>query len=154
MLIRRAETIYDIDKMIELGAQMHADSRFASMPYDKVKLRSYGHLALGKPDDWGVFIAEDKTGEVQAMIAVYVSPFYFTDERKHTNDFFLYVAKGKRGGIAAARCVKAVEAWAAEVGVNEIQFGITAGIDDDAAERLYRALGYNMTGRIMTKGVQ
>lgn len=154
MLIRRAATIYDIDKMIELGEQMHAESRFASMPYDKTKLRSYGYLALDKPDEWGVFIAEDDRGEVHAMIAVYVSPFYFTDERTHTNDFFLYVSKGRRGGLAAARCVKAVEAWAAEVGVDEIQFGITAGIDDNAAERLYRGLGYNTTGRIMTKGVK
>ena len=151
MKIRRIRDEADVEKMIELGAKMHAESRYMDIPYDRAKLAEYGRAAIENPFTWGGFLAEDEQGKVYAMIAGFKAPFYFSSDAFQVTDAFVYVDKSKRGGLAAARCVKALEEWAGNVKAHEIVFGISAGINNAAAERLYTGLGYTQVGTLMRK---
>lgn len=153
MKVKRAETLEEITRMIELGRKMHAESRYAHLPYDEEKLMAYGRDALAKPDSWGVFFAE-QDGVTFAMVVLVKMPYYFCTGRYRATDFFLYVDPSRRGGLAAARCIKAAEEWAKEAGIDEICFGVTADINNEAAERFYSGFGYKPSGRMMYKGMR
>ena len=151
MEVRRIRDEADVEKMIELGAKMHAESRYMDIPYDRAKLAEYGRAAIENPFTWGGFLVEDEEGKVYAMIGGFKAPFYFSSDVFQVTDFFIYVDKSKRGGLAAARCLKALEEWAGNVKAYEIVFGISAGINDETAERFYKGLGYTQVGTLMRK---
>jgi len=143
----------DVERMISLGRKMHAESPvYRNMEYDENRLRGYGRMALDNPEEWGMFFV-DKEGETVAMVAVFVAPKYFSGRRREASDMFLYAERGRRGGIAAMRCMRAVEKWAKENNVKAINMSVSAGIDDERAVRFYEGIGYNQSAVTMTKEV-
>lgn len=141
----------DVERMIDLGREMHAESVFASMPYLEDKLRAFGRYYIDNPKAGVGVVAEDDNG-VAAMMAMSVHERYFNDER-YAYDMLLYVRKDKRGGLAAARVLKDVEKWAKEQSIKEVMVGIFAGISNDTAQRFYSAMGYEPAGIVMRKEV-
>ena len=140
----------DIERMIALGRRMHAESRFSAIPYDEDKLRGYGEIALARPHEWGVFFVPGEATTL-AMMAVYKTPYYFSQEVFYATDLFLYVDASKRGGLSAARCLRAVEDWGRANEVHALHLGISAAINNEAAERFYAGMGYTPSGRTMVK---
>ena len=151
--VRRIQNMEDVERMIALGRKMHAESPvFCRMEYEEERLRAYGRMALENPQDWGVFYVDDN-GETIAMVSVFVTPKYFSSKNREANDMFLYARPDRRGGLAAARCMRAVEAWAKENDVSAINMAVSAGIDDDRAVRFYEGMGYRQSAVTMTKEV-
>lgn len=144
-------SMQDVDRMIALGREMHAESIFASMPYNDDKLRAFGNYYINEPEAGVGVVAEDDDG-IGAMMVMSVVNRYFNDE-KYASDMLLYVRKDKRGGLAAARVLKEVEKWAKERSIKEIMVGIFAGISNDKAQRFYTALGYEPAGVVLRKEV-
>ena len=150
MGVRRAEK-KDVNKLVELGKLMHKESVYSKYAFDEDYIKFYGDYMMDHPDEYGVFMAEDNEGEVTAMVAGFISKMYFNPEVKIAHDFLLYVHPEKRGGIAAVRVMRAYEKWAKDVGASEVSMGITAGIDNERAERFFSGIGYDPKGSFLNK---
>lgn len=141
----RPATHDDIDRLVILGEEMHVESRFARLPLDVDKVKAlFAHL-IESPD--GLLIVADKDGEVIGGFAGYVSEHYFA-RTKVAADFGLFISRQDRGGMTAARLLKAYATWAKERGAVMIQAGITTGVHVEESTRLYQALGFRQVGAL------
>lgn len=151
MIVRRFQDMKDADRMIALGARMHAESIFASEPYIPAKLAAYCRFWLLQPHAGVAILAEDNS-EVVGMMAGWCVESFFNHERT-ARDMILYIRPDKRGGMTALRLVRAFEDWAKEVGARHINIGISAGIDNQRAAKFYQSLGYAQRGVTLSKEV-
>lgn len=143
-MIRNA-THDDIGRLVTLGKEMHAESRFSRLPLDVDKVRAlFAHL-IESPD--GLLIVSEKDGEVIGGFAGYVAEHYFA-RTKVAADFGLFISPADRGGMTAPRLLKAYAKWAKERGAVMIQAGITTGTHVDETTRLYQALGFRQVGTL------
>jgi GNAT superfamily N-acetyltransferase len=71
---------------------------------------------------------------------------YFFSTRKKAGDLGFYVEPEYRGSRAAIKLVKAFEAWAKEMGVEDVYLGQTTGIEVDKTRDFYERLGYKVVG--------
>lgn len=146
----RPATHDDIDRLVILGEEMHVESRFARLPLDVDKVRAlFAHL-IESPD--GLLIVAEKDGEVIGGFAGYVAEHYFA-RTKVASDFGLFISRQYRGGMTAARLLKAYATWAKERGAVMIQAGITTGVHVEESTRLYRAVGFSQVGTLFECGV-
>lgn len=151
MIVRRFRDMADVDKMIALGAEMHAESRFSSRPYISAKLAAYGLQFLAEPTQ-GVGILAEEDGACHGIIAGWALTDFFNDEIC-AREMILYVRREKRGGTTAMRLVREFERWAKEIGAKEVNVGVSAKIDDDKAIRFYKSLGYLPSGVNLAKEI-
>lgn len=141
----RPATHDDIDRLTELGEQMHVESRFADLPIDRSKVRAlFAHL-IESPD--GLLIVSEKDGEVIGGFAGYVCEHYFA-RTTVAQDFGLFIAPEFRGGLSAPRLLKAYIDWAKEKGAAMIQAGITTGVHVEASTQLYLRMGFQPAGNL------
>ena len=124
---------------------MHARSRFGGWNFREDKVR-----ALLSSDD--VYAATWRSAAgIRGLFIGVIYPELWTDA-KVACDVALYVS-GANKGFAAKRLVESFEAWARERGASEIRMGITAGINDDGADRFYEGMDYRDGGRLKVKEV-
>lgn len=139
----RPATHDDIERLVELGEQMHAESRFAKLSFDHDKVRNlFAHL-IESPD--GLLIVADVDGLIIGGFAGYVVEHYFA-LTKVASDFGLFVAPEHRGGMTAPRLMRAYVEWAKEQGAVMVQAGITTGVHVNETARLYQKLGFKQAG--------
>tara|TARA_R100001129_G_scaffold152652_1_gene115142 strand:- start:1036 stop:1494 length:459 start_codon:yes stop_codon:yes gene_type:complete len=150
MTVRPAED-KDAEKIVELGHVMHKESVFADYDFDKDHLINYTFHAIRSPKEFGMFVNEDNDGEINGAVCGYIGSHYFAPKVKVAYDFIVYVHPSKRGGIAAVRLLKKYEEWAKRAGASEIVFGVSAGINNDKAEKFYRGLGYDQSAAVFKK---
>lgn len=75
------------------------------------------------------------------------SPSFYSDDVVAT-EICLYVMPEKRGGMQAARLIKAFVSWADEQRASEIVAGVSVGINDPVADGLYMRLGFAKRGKV------
>ena len=151
MIVRRFKDMKDAERMIALGAHMHAESVFASQPYLPDKLAAYCRFWLSEPSAGVAILAEDQQ-EVVGMMAGWCLEAFFNSERT-ARDMILYIRPDKRGGMTALRLVKEFETWAKEAGARSINIGISAGINNERATKFYKSLGDAQRGVTLSKEV-
>lgn len=144
MSIRQA-TIDDLGAIIALGKQMHAESgRFGVLAFDEQKVRDrFANLVAN--DNAFVLVCEQEDGEIVGGFAGYVAEHWYSTD-KAAQDLALFVRPDRRGGIAAARMVKAFIAWAKERGALQIVLGISTGVRVEETAALYRSIGLKQFG--------
>lgn len=152
MAVRRAETKNDIDRVIELGAVMHAESAYKEYPCDIEHLKKYSRSFEEQPEEFAAFMNEED-GDITAVVAGYLAPLYFDPKTKFAYDFLLYSKPEKRGGPAAVRLMKAFEKWSRDSGASAVVMGVTAGIADETACKFYTRLGYKNSGALFSKEI-
>lgn len=145
----RAATHADIDALIALGHAMHAESRYAHMPWDRAKVHDL-ISGLIDSDDGLALVAESSDGIVGGFLGM-VHEHYFTTVRV-ASDFAMFVRPDRRGSVMAASMLKAYVAWARELGIEMIQVGITTGVSVEACSRLYEACGFRPVGNLFEFG--
>lgn len=145
-MIRNA-THEDIDVLVLLGREMHKESRYREMPFSEPKVRNL--LAGMIVDPNGCLLVYEKDGKITGGIAGFISEHYFSTG-KIASDLALFITQDKRGGMAAARLVKAFAQWATEAGADIVQVGVTTGVNTDGVERLYNALGFKNVGIVFS----
>lgn len=151
--VKRLQSLDEAERMIDLGRLMHKESPvYKNMEFDEDRMRAYARMAIENPKDWGVFHVEDN-GETIAMIVVFVSPKWFSGSYREANDMVFYARRDRRGGLAAARCLKEVEKWASDNDVDAVTITVSAGINDDAGVRLCQGVGFKQAGVIMSKEI-
>lgn len=141
----RAATIDDIPRMLELGRAMHAESRYAVLPWNAGKVSHLIGWLIDAPD--GLALVAERDGEVIGGFLGSVSEHYFTDARV-ASDYALFVEPGKRGGIAAARLLEAFTIWARAQDATLTQVGVTTGVNVEATARLFEAAGFAPVGQL------
>lgn len=136
----RSANFDDIPALLTLGAQMHAESPgFGRHPFIPDKLRNIAeHLLLNAP---GILLVAVRGDEIVGLMAGLVSEHFFSNAKMAT-DLAVYVIPEARGGMAGVALIKAFEKRAKELGADECQPGVSAGISDELAVELYERLGY------------
>lgn len=142
-MIRHA-TATDIDRIVELGAAMHAESRFARLPYSAEKCRALVASMVANPEEMCTLVAEQQ-GQIIGAFLGFIEEHFFT-EAKVASDFILYVKPEFRGSLAGPRMLDYFTAWAKVRGVEMIEVGISTGVCVEKSTRLYQRLGYRPVG--------
>jgi N-acetylglutamate synthase-like GNAT family acetyltransferase len=147
MKLRLAQ-MADVDHLLALGRQAHAESRFARMPFAQEKLRSnlQGLLTLQKERQTHCFfLMENSQGDVIGGLIGALEEFFFTDARS-ANSILLWVDPAWRGTPAAVRLIGAFHDWARQRQAQELCILVSSGITIKRTDRFLRRLGFEQTG--------
>jgi GNAT superfamily N-acetyltransferase len=140
----RPATTADIGALLLLAEAMHAESRYAPLPFDLAKVADlFGGLIGGA----GCLLVAERDGEIVGGLAGWCAEHFFT-RAKIASDFGLFVPQNRRGGLVAARLLQAFAAWAQGQGAAMVQAGITTGVNVAATTRLYQGVGFVPVGTI------
>lgn len=145
----RAMTAEDIDEVIRLGVEMHKESRYSRFNFDPYKCKILGFEIVDNPDMYFGYIIEH-AGKIQGFMLAFMTEFYFGNERI-AQDLALFVQKTRRGCMDAVNLIKKYQEWAIKNGADEIQLGITTGVNEKRTTKLYQKLGFNQIGTVFKK---
>jgi GNAT superfamily N-acetyltransferase len=144
-MIRKAET-QDIPALLVLGAAMHAASRYSVLPWDNDKVA--GLIDYLIHDENGLaLVAFDGNDAIVGGFLGSVSAHYFS-QGLVAEDYAMFVAPGSRGGLIGSMLLDAYVKWAQGKGAGLIQVGVTAGVNNDAAARVFNAVGFREIGQV------
>lgn len=137
----RLATMDDLPALCALGRLMHEESSFAPLDYDVECVKA----TIARLLDNGqlVLVATDATGEVVGGVMGSVAQTWFGRDMV-ANDLALFVHPAQRGGLLAARLMRAFVAWARLAGAKQVRLGVTTG--SEAAQRLYEGMGFRRCG--------
>lgn len=124
----RLATPSDTDVMMELGFQMHQESRFALYPMAQGKVRESVQQILSEPKANCILLAEHDTAGLVGMLAGCVTSLFFTDVLI-AQDRWFYVAKEHRGSSAALKLLVAFRRWAENRQARELNINMSVDID-------------------------
>jgi GNAT superfamily N-acetyltransferase len=134
----------DIEPMVEMGADMHAEGAFAALDYSREKCRELGHRYIQSPDtNFGAVAEED--GKIVGMFMGYVTDYYFGND-KIACDILWYVVPEARGSRAGIKLLKAFQVWAAQCGASEVCIGVSTAVEFERTGMLLQRLGYAHVG--------
>ncbi len=146
--IRLATQEADIQAMIILGRQMHAEGRFKKFFYDEARLLTAGKAAL-KHGNPGIILAErigSQPGDQLVGMATVVASEQFFTPAKVASLHLLFVRKDARHGRAGVMLLAALRQWAKAAGAVELNISTTMGVDMARSDRFLRRMGFRQTG--------
>lgn len=147
-MIRPARSA-DIPEIIRLSEIMHQESRYRTLTYNGVKFAALLRQLIDSPS--GMVAVAERNGDIVGAIAAVVTDHYFADATI-SYELGLYVEKAHRGTMAGYRLAKEYIYWAKEKGADQIDMGITTGIDEERTGRLYERLGLQHVGIVFSGG--
>lgn len=142
----RSANIEDVDWLVELGAQMHAESAYGFLPYDQEKVRRMITSYIDDPSTYCVLAAEHEQSIV-GMLCGYLIDYFFCEEIV-ASDVAIYVDSGFRGSSAAPRLIRAFREWAVARGAREVCLGVSTGFEVERTGAFYERLGFTRVGGI------
>ena len=142
--IRHASGEADIEARSQLGKRLHAESVYASLPYDEDKVRKTLRRALDRPDRYCLLMAEIDR-EPAGMLYGQIGEHAFSRLLGATVHTY-YVPPDRRGTSAALKLLHAFRRWAVERGAVALYVSVSAGIRMPQADRFLRKLGFRGTG--------
>lgn len=148
-MIRSAEKT-DLEGLVELGRQMHAESNYAPLTFSELIYRRFLETLIDH--ELGCVLVADRQGQVIGVYIGVVSNAFFSMDRI-AQDVLLYVDPEHRGGMTAMRLIKAFEDWAAKQGAVQVRPGISVGGPIEVPARLYIAAGYQTAGYTFVKNL-
>src|SRR3954451_8544595 len=128
-MIIRAPVQEDIETLTDLVFEMHQESDYAFLPYDRGKVRA---LILQYIEDQTTrcgLVAEDRQSLI-GMIGGVLVEYYFCEETL-VADEVLYVKRERRGGMAALRLIRGLQKWAERQGARELCLSISTNIHSE-----------------------
>jgi GNAT superfamily N-acetyltransferase len=144
-MIRNA-TYDDIPKLVEMGLKLNQESNYAHVTYAPDRVAATCKLMI----DQGFLIVSEKDGEVVGVMMGDVQTSWYSNERMGF-DLTLYIEPQHRSGLMAARMIKQFEEWCKSMGATQIRPGVSTG--SAAASKLYKAMGYVVTGEQFLKDI-
>ena len=145
-MIVRSAIPEDIERVLELGRQMHLEGAYAFLPFDRDKVTNLLNEYMDHPQTRFLMVAE-RDDIVVGMLAGFLSDYFFCEE-KIACDTILYVERKYRGGSAAGRLIKAFSRWAKERDARELCLGISTAVDTERIGQFYRLLGFEQMGGV------
>lgn len=141
----RPATADDIPALLALGEAMHAESRYADLPWHTPKVCGLMDWMIANDD--GCLLVAEQGGEIVGGFMGMAAEHFFSTSKMAT-DLALFVPTTRRGGLAAVQLMRAYVTWAQERGIPNPQAGITTGVDVDRSSRLYESLGFKPVGNL------
>lgn len=148
-MIIRSPTYVDIETLLDLGAEMHKESAYAFLPYDRDKVRGLIIEYIEDNDTRCGLIAEND-GRVIGMIGGYLIGYCFCNETL-VSDEVLFVRSDRRGEITAMRLIRGLQQWARDRGARELCLGISTNVHTETTGKFYERLGFTHVGGIYKK---
>lgn len=149
-MIRNA-TAGDIPALIELGARMYLESRYAeTSPFDEQKCAELARHLIAAPG--GCVLVAEHGGHVIGWMAGGIAEQWFS-RKLAAFEYGLFIAPEHRGGSAGPRLAKTFIAWAADHGAAVINMGITTGVHEERTGAMYERLGLSRTGLLYSKEI-
>jgi GNAT superfamily N-acetyltransferase len=133
----------DIPEIVALSALMHAESRYAVLPYSTTKIADLGARLIDWPD--GFLQVACKGGRIVGLMAGFVIE-HFASTARVAGEYALFVESDSRGTRAAIRLLRAYRAWADSRGAVLISAGITTGVHTDVTAKFYESMGACQVG--------
>jgi GNAT superfamily N-acetyltransferase len=143
----RPAHVDDIDTIVEMGAQMVAESRYRGVTYAPEKVAAAMESVIAGNQGAG-FVAEVDGAIVGGAFAFLTSPWF--SRVPIACDLAVFVAPEHRRNGVAAQLVQAVLWWAKQIGVHHVDLSISTGVEAEATGRLYEKLGGSFVGGIYT----
>lgn len=141
----RDATHHDIPRMVELGAVMHAESRFAPLRYLPEKVAGFlGHL-IDNPNAF-VRVVEARGEVVGGLVAMAVQ-HWFSDAWL-SQDIAMFLHPDHRGGMTAARLIRAYQEWAHGRGIVDCEMGVNTGVKMGETGLLMQRMGFAPVGAL------
>lgn len=129
----------DITRLMELAKQMHAESpRFSQLRFNEIKACQF-ILAMMHPEHF-FFKVVERHGQIVGGMAAMLTPQWFSDDLT-ASDIVLFIAPEHRGGMAAARLIKAYKEWAKQSGAVLISLGVSTGVMVEQTSQFMQAIG-------------
>lgn len=138
----------NLDRLVELGRMMHAESVYASLPYEPEYVRRY--IASAITDLTYCPLIAEADGEIVGFFCGQISQTFF-GPALIASDHVLFVLQAHRGTRAALGLLAEFQAWAKKNGAVQIFMGITTGVDEWRTAQFYDRCGFQITGRVMKK---
>jgi GNAT superfamily N-acetyltransferase len=134
----------DRNQLLNLCRQMHAESRYAFLPFDVAKVNLVLDLYMQEKRQ-RCALAAVIGDRVVGAVAGYVTEYAFCSELV-ASDQIVYVIPRSRGTLAAVRLIEAFRVWARDQGARELVLGITTGVDARRTGELFEKLGFEFAG--------
>lgn len=136
----------DAQALVEMGFQMHQESAYAFLPYDRDKVHRLIIDHLDHPEDCFLHIAE-VDGRPAGLLMGMLSDYFFCGESIASDEAF-FVEPEHRGTSAAVRLLRAFRQWAKARGAAELCLGVSTRVAADRTGRFYERMGLTQVGAI------
>lgn len=135
----RPATLDDLNMLMGIAVAMHRESpRFSKLSFSHAKVQQLFATLVNAPS--GLLLVAERDSMLTGAVAAVICPHWFSDELVAT-EYGVFILPEHRGGMAAARLVRAYVGWAKEQGARLIQCGISTDVHHEETAALYQALG-------------
>lgn len=141
-MIRNAEE-KDLDRLVEMGKVMHAESKYSIYSFDEEKLRNYLFTCIWHDD--GIALVAEREDKIVGGFVGWMSEQYFGYD-KVAVDLALFVDPDKRGAMAGAMLIKRFIEVSKEKGAAQIVISNSTGVDKERVGKLYEKMGMEHVG--------
>jgi len=145
MTIRLAR-MDDVPALVDIGARMHALTRFRQLDYLQAKVAKALEDVITKGQHRYVFlVATGREGKLVGGLLGVLEQHLFSDQLTASVMHFDVLPEARMGGHGV-RLLRAFEAWCANRKVVEISFGINSGEHLETLSRFAQRMGYVKVG--------
>lgn len=150
----RLATEADAPALLGLGQAMHAESpRYRGRIFDPERVRQQIDLFTDGAQGRAGLLVVEVGGRLVGMAAVFAVEDWFGPGLRVV-DRVIYIHPGHRGTTCFRRLVQAVEAWARERGIPDIDIGVSTGVQVEATVCAFVRQGYTLQDtRVVTKSL-
>jgi hypothetical protein len=148
--LRFAE-VADIPQLVELGREIHAQSRYVSLPYGAK--HTWGYLERVIPSKQHCLIVAERDGELRGVLLASAKPYLFCAEVSAQIEVF-YLQPTLRGTPVAVRMLAALRRWSENRDVAEIWMLDQWAANAERNKPLFERLGMAGAGRLRSRWVQ
>lgn len=143
----RPATRADIPRIVEMAQRFYDASEYPAVFGPMAKESAAGLAILTM--DTGIMLVADEGGDVVGMVSLFVEPFLFNPERTIASELVWWIEPEHRGGLLAARMLRAVNAACDAIGAVP-RMATLAGSPPQARALLERT-GYAHTESYFTR---
>jgi len=143
----RSANEQDVIEMIVMGKAMHQESSYRDIEFSSAV---FEHTLLTCiQEDEALVMVDEHEGELRGMFVGFYQHHFFSTKTV-ASDLLLYVKPELRSGRIGYNLAKAYTDWGESV-ADDVQVGITTGVNEKGTQRLYEALGYKQCGIILKR---
>lgn len=145
MSIRFAK-LDDIETLVDYWRGFHAQSPFAHLMLDEVKLATtMRRMIEDRSGAFGFFVADDDGGKAYGVLAAQIDTYYFSNDPV-ARMIFYWVHPDHRYGTGAVKLMLAFKQWAQNRKATELAIGVTSGEALAVTDRMLKKMGGRLMG--------
>jgi GNAT superfamily N-acetyltransferase len=141
----RLATLDDVPDLIQLGAQMHAETAYQRFHFDPAKVKDLLTTLISVSR--GIVVVAEEDFEIHGGLMAAVAEQWFGPDLVAT-DYALFLSPEYRGGSTAKQLIQEYVRQAKAKGASQVLLGVTTGLDETKVQRLFNMLGGTKLGAV------